>query len=264
MYVFYLFQTKKADRMGFAWPPGIEISPVPVRRTIHRSSAISNGYNRTNLHLGGRPGFIAGESTAELLFLMLAELDPNVAAVAAQPVTMWPELDGNLFKTTPDFAVLVNGKGEIHEGKADRAYAKTKVRRRLAATARHVERSGWKFNVATTGDILNDPRFERVEDVWRRFRSNFDRLHEIAVIDAVGTAEISIADTLRRLRSSMGADAPTFEQILSLAANKRVFIEYEAPIGPASIIRYPDPAALPRSLLPRRHPANDLQPGEAI
>jgi len=43
------------------------------------------------------------------------------------------ELDGGLFKTTPDFAVLVNGKGEIHEGKADRAYAKTKVRRRLTS-----------------------------------------------------------------------------------------------------------------------------------
>lgn len=249
--------------MAAAWPPGLEISGTPLRRVISRSSAISNGTFRTNKHPAGVCTYAAGESDNELLFLMFAEMDPNVTHVAAQPTALFGEADGKRFSHIPDFAVLlVGGKGEIQEVKSDRAYKKSTVRRRLLEAARHAEANGWQYHVATASDLRTDPRRENIADLWRRHRRIYTAAQQMAVASLLMKRDMIAADLVRALERRMGTAAPTLQQLLSLAANGAIFINLEGPVGEESLLRFPDPKALPPRLLPTRRPADDLRQSE--
>ncbi len=238
------------------WAPGISISSVPLRKVVRRSSAITNGWERTTKN---PIGYCAGESRGELYFTMLANIDPNVTAIMPQPCTE-PFLDetGRLRRMTPDFAVIERGDSILFEVKSERQYRKAGMVERLAAFGAAIEARGWPFHVTLKEDILSDPRHPNVLDVWRRLRPSFTHLQKLAVENAVGTCERLIADVLRDLAASMGGEAPKLENIVSLAANGLIFIDMEAPIGEESVIRAADQAALPAPLLPRRRPADDI------
>ena len=247
--------------MTALWPPGLEISLEPLRAVISRSSAISNGTFRTNKHPSGVCTYSAAESDNELLFLMYAEMDPNVTHVATQPTRLFGHVDGKAFTHIPDFAVLfVDRQAELQEVKSDRAYAKSSVRRRLASAARHAEANGWQYYVATSSDLRNDPRRENVDDLWRRHRRIYTTAHKLAVESLLMSRDMIAADVLSILGSRMGVNAPNLQQLLSLAANGAIFINLEWPVGEESILRFPDPKALPPRLLPTRRPADDALP----
>lgn len=241
--------------MAIEWAPGIAISDVPLRKVVRRSSAINNGWDRTNKNPNG---FCGGESNGELEFMMVANMDPNVTVIRPQPCTEPFWHDGKRRHMTPDFAIIECADSLLFEVKSRRQYAKPHLAERLAAFGAMIEARGWPFFVTLKEDILDDPRYPNVRDVWRRFRPSFNDQQRMAVQDTVWTRERSIADVLAEITSSMGGHAPRFEDVLSLAANGHIFIDLDTPIGIGSIIRAADREALPRSLLPRRRPADDL------
>ena len=88
----------------------LEVSEVPVRRVITRGSVRHNG--RYASRKMGRT--IPWESSNELAFLMLAELDADVTRVYAQPFEIrWSGVRGPR-RHIPDFAVLRGASLEVH------------------------------------------------------------------------------------------------------------------------------------------------------
>ena len=73
----------------------------------------------------------------------------------------------------------------------------------------------------------------------------------------IGTGERPIADIVAELAGSNAA--PSVEQVLSLAANGRIFIDLTHPVDRGSLVRRADLKAMPDPLLPRRHPGEDLE-----
>lgn len=248
------------DALNPAWTPGIDISMVPLRKVVGRSSQVNNGWHRTNKH---PDGYLPGESRPELaLFLVLAEMDPNVTLITAQPCEIPFGHDGKRCTHFPDYAVLETGESVLYEVKTSRKYAETEITRRLAAAGRSIEARGdWSYFVALDDEMRRDPRFKPAEDLWRRHRPIFTKRQRLAVERAVGKGERHIADIVTDLAGM--DDSPTVHTVLSLAANARLFIGLDEPIGAASMVRRADPKALPEPLLPRRRPIEDLEQGVA-
>ncbi len=244
------------DALNPAWAPGINISMVPLRKVVGRSSQVNNGWHRTNKH---PDGYLPGESRPELaLFLVLAEMDPNVTLVTAQPCEIPFSHDGKACAHFPDYAVLETGDSVLYEVKTARKYAETQITRRLAAACRSVEARGdWSYFVALDDEMRRDRRFKSAEELWRRHRPIFTKRQRLAVERAVGKGERPIADIVTDLAGM--DDAPTVHTVLSLAANARLFIGLDEPIGRGSIVRRADSKALPEPLLPRRSPIEDLE-----
>lgn len=243
------------DARNPRWAVGIEISMVPLRKVVGRSSQVNNGWHRTNMHPSG---CLPAESRPELaLFLVLAEMDPNVTLVTAQPAKIAFAHDGKLCHHFPDYAVLEGGESALYEIKTARKYGQLDVRRRLASAERSIRAAGWPYFIALDTDMRSDPRFGPAEDLWRRHRPIFTDLQRLAVERVVGTGEMAIADIVTALKDT--DQAVSVEQVLSLAANARLFIGLDQPVGRGSIVRRADTSAMPEPLLPRRSPIEDLE-----
>ncbi len=227
----------------------------PLRNVVNRSSQINNGWHRTNKHPSG---YLPAESRPELaLFLVLAEMDPNITLIAAQACEIGFGHDRKACRHFPDYAVLEAGESVLYEIKTARKYADRELRRRLASAGASIEARGWPYFVALDDEMRDAPNFAHAEDLWRRHRPIFTDLQHLAVQRALGTAERTIADVLADLAGD--DNAPSVEQVLSLAANARIFIDLTLPVGRGSIIRRADPDAMPEPLLPRRRPIEDLE-----
>lgn len=233
------------------WPVGPEISHQPLRNVVRRSSAISNGRFRTYKHPTSSTIMTDGESDNELLFLRFAEMDPTVTVVVAQATRLMPHVAGVGFEHVPDFAIIRLGAAELVEVKSDRAIEDPAIRRRLTASAQYVAAwPDWSYLV-TTGSMLREhPLLEAVTDLWRCHRRTWTDLQRRAVLDLLGRRDMSIADVVAELATSMSNEAPTIKQVLSLAAGGEVFIQLEGEIGEASTVRFPDPHALPPTITP--------------
>lgn len=253
--------------MSFAWPAGFTISDEPVRQMVGRSSQTVDGYFRTNKRpvrdgddlVVGEPVETVGDSPHEHLFLIFAEMDPNVEAVAPQPTWLQFEHDGRATRHAPDYAIVIGGQGELIECKGLRSWRDADLRARLTSAARHVDSGGWRYRMALDADMRDDPRREAIEDLWRRHRPIFHPLHEMAVTDVLSKAsEMRIADLLKSVEQRMGTAAPSLHQVLSLAANARIFIDLRHPIGIGSLVRFADRSALPDRLIPDRQTTDPL------
>lgn len=146
------------------WPDGIEISDDPIRRVHTRSRR-----RDTQIILSRKPlGMRVSESSHEELFLKIAELDPHVTIVLAQPTPLRVLVDRKWSRRVPDFAVMVDGRAEIHEVKEDAEYARPDVRRALLAIRDEVERHpGWHYSV-TLDRLLHDAILEaNTHILWR-------------------------------------------------------------------------------------------------
>lgn len=247
------------DARSPSWAPGIEISMAPLRKVVGRSSQINNGWHRTNKHPSG---YLPAESRPELaLFLVLAEMDPNVTLIAAQACEISFGHDRKACRHFPDYAVREAGESVLYEIKTARKYREAEVRRRLASAGVSIEARGWPYFVALDDEMRDAPHFRNAETLWRRHRPIFTDLQRLAVERALGTSERTIADVVADLAG--GDNAPSVEQVLSLAANGRIFIDLTQRVGRGSLIRHADPEGMPEPLLPRRRPTEDLEMEQA-
>ncbi|ONF96269.1 hypothetical protein [Sphingomonas jeddahensis] len=156
----------KFDAEG--WPDGLNISLTPLRRVIRRSSVICNGWSRTQKH---PLGYLPGESQNELLVSMLAEMDPGITAITAQPTKITTSTrSGILFSHVPDYAMVLDGVGVLVEAKPDDKAARPDTIERLRCAAKLANDCGYDYRLALGGEMLADRRLPGIETIWRQFR----------------------------------------------------------------------------------------------
>lgn len=238
------------------WPDGLDISLTPLRRVIRRSSVICNGWHRTRKH---PLGYLPGESQNELLLLEFAEMDPCVTKIAAQPTKIvTADSGGRIFSHIPDYAMILCGDGVLFEAKPDDKAARPEVIERLRRSADHAMWQGYDYRLALRGEMLNDPRRASISALWRYFRPSFDERLRLCTATLLREKRTRIADLLTSLRAIPGLTETAFEQVLSLVANGHAFFDYDAPLTPDAMIRFPDRRSLPEPLVPTRRPSDPI------
>jgi hypothetical protein len=247
--------------MTSTWPIGLEISAVPLRKVIRRSSAISNGTFRTYKHPDFEVTHIAGESPNELLLLPFLEVDPNVKTILSQPTVLHPELDGASFTNTPDYAVHMGHAAAMVEVKGARQYARLEIKLRLLACARYVEAAGYDYVVTTGADLRGSAIRHAVDDLWTFHRRTYTALQLDSTLAMLRYCDMRVGDVVALLERALPGHQHVFTHVLSMAAGCRIFIDLDpkAEVGPDSIVRFPDPRAMPPILFPFRRPADDLE-----
>ncbi|MFE8910933.1 TnsA-like heteromeric transposase endonuclease subunit [Streptomyces globisporus] len=127
-------------------------------------------------------GQVVHESRLELARLLLADFDPDVADIFAQPCRVVAHVDGRVRSHVPDFLLIMrSGTVRVVNVKpAERAQNPT-IAEALAWPGRLVERHGWEYEVWTGADsvLLENVRFlagyrhpgivpaEEIERAWR-------------------------------------------------------------------------------------------------
>lgn len=240
------------------WPDGIDVSLTPLRRVIRRSSINCNGWHRTRKH---PLGYLPGESQIELLVLMLAEMDPGVTAIAAQPTKITTSTsDGILFSHVPDYAMILEGRGLLVEAKPDEKAARPETIDRLRRAADHAADGGYDYRLALRGEMLADRRLAGVEAIWRYSYPDFDDTLRLRTASLLRKRRMPIRDLLDALRRTPGHATTRFEQVLSLVANGHAFFDHDAPVDEGALVRFADPRELPNTLVPSRRPRDPIGP----
>ncbi len=146
------------------WPFGIVVSDDPVRRVHTRSRRRNTALVYSTLPLGMR----AAESSCEVRFLKVAQLDSRVAKVRAQPTWLRVPEDSRIRRRAPDFAVMIDGRAELHETKQDAECRKPDVQSELLAIRDEVERHpGWRYSVTLESALLAEPLRSNTDMLWR-------------------------------------------------------------------------------------------------
>lgn len=148
------------------WPPGIVISDTPVRRVHTRSRRRNTALVYCTAPLGMR----VAESSCEVRFLKVAQLDRGVTQIRAQPSWLRVPEGGRVRKRAPDFAVMIDGCAELHEIKQDVECWKADVQSELSAVRDEIERhAGWRYSVTLESALLAEPLRSNTDLLWREF-----------------------------------------------------------------------------------------------
>lgn len=237
------------------WPEGLDISLTPLRRVIRRASVICNGWHRTHKH---PLGYLPGESQNELLVLVLAEMDPGVTAIAAQPIKITTATrSGCLFSHIPDYAMVLDGTGVLVEAKPDDKAARPDTIERLRRAADYASDGGYDYRLALREEMLADPRLPGIMKIWRQFRPESDGILRLRTASVLRKGRIPIRDLLTEICHGGNLDA-TFEDILALIAAGHVFFDHDMPVDDGALVRFPDRSGLPHTLLPARRPRDPI------
>jgi len=238
------------------WPRGLDISLTPLRRVIRRSSIICHGWHRTVKH---PLGYLPGESQNELLVLMLAEIDPGVTAIAAQPTKITTSTsDGHLFSHIPDYAMVLDGRGLLVEAKPDDKAARPETIKRLRRAAEHAAGGDYDYRLALRGEMLADRRMPGIEAIWRYSSPDYSEALRLRSASLLRKSRMPIHDLLDALQDTSGMAETTFEQVLSLIANGHAFFDHDTHVDEGALVRFPDRSALPETLLPSRRPRDPI------
>jgi len=107
-------------------------------------------------------GPVMYESRLELARLLLADFDPIVKAIYAQPCRMVARVDGKVRRHVPDFLLLtVSGTVRVVNVKPATRLADPKVAEALAWPGAVIERHGWEYEIWSGADrtVLENVRF---------------------------------------------------------------------------------------------------------
>ena len=183
------------------WPAGIHVSDTPVRRVHTRGRRRS-----TQLVLSRKPlDMLVSESSHEELFHVIAELDTTVTVVRAQPCTLRVPMFGRISRQTPDAAVMVAGRAEIHEIKEAAEFAKPTVRAELLEVRDEIERRGrWRYSVTLDADLRAQPMLGNVLQLWRCLGDEYEHRFEMMVRELLDETPLSIRRVIRSVRTDYG------------------------------------------------------------
>lgn len=220
-----------------AWPRGIFISEEPVRRVHTRSR-----HRNTSLVYSTAPlGMRVSESQCETRFLKVAQLDPRVAVVRAQPTWLRVLENGRFRRRAPDFVVMIDGRAELHETKQDAECWKPDVQSELLAIRDEVERhSGWRYSVTLESALLAEPLCSNTDLLWRELVPDDEidldlRLRTLSILDdgALSASElISRTATSARRSNACGSWA----NLLAMIAAGIVDFDVCQALTPQSVV----------------------------
>ena len=193
-----------------------KLSRTPLRRIHVRSSTQLTGQINCSKFAAGHVG---QSSTNERQFAMRAALDPRVEDCLAQPIKLAIRCaDGSSGVAFPDYALLIDGRWELHEVKPDAEFDRDDVRERLRRTADAAERAGFPYSVALAGELRRSRDRAAIEDAWRRLGR---RIHPITLA-AVDRAFQSGPLTAGALLGTTSSHRTTMEDVHGMLADGRV------------------------------------------
>ena len=190
------------------------------RRHPSAQGAYPGRRRSTQLVLSRKPlGMLVSGSSHEELFHKVAELDTTVTQVRAQPCTLLVAIGGRLSRQTPDAAVMVDGRAELHEVKEAVEFAKADVKAELLEVRDEVERHGrWHYSVTLDTDLRTEPLLTNTDLLWRAHGDEYDQGLEMRTRELLDDVPLAIGEVLDRLRVVVDhADVGlTWESLLSM------------------------------------------------
>jgi hypothetical protein len=132
---------------------------VPWRqvRSLHGQAHYSGSYASATTG-----GFVVYESRLELARLLLADFDPHVQGIYAQPFLLVARVGGRVRRHVPDFLLVsAAGTARLVNVKPAARLQDPKVAEALAWPGVLAERHGWEYEVWSGGDVtvLENIRF---------------------------------------------------------------------------------------------------------
>ena len=200
----------------------LDVSDVPLRRVIRRGSTTHNG--RFASRKMGRT--IPWESSNELAFLTLAELDADIVSIRAQPIEFRWQGGSGPRRHIPDFAVVRGTRLEIHEVKPRAAALKPEVREAAAWAERHCRNRGATYGMALAETLKAEPAFANAKAILRRLHDRLDETLALGTVEHLRRREVMPIGELTDWLSRWGGTAIT---ILTLAAHNRVALDLDSP-----------------------------------
>jgi hypothetical protein len=219
------------------WPPGIVIGDDPVRRVHTRNRRRNTALVYSTFPLGMR----AAESSCEVRFLKVAQLDTRVARVRVQPAWLRVPENGRIRRRAPDFAVMIDGRAELHETKLDAECKKPDVQSELLAIRDEVERHpGWRYSVTLESALLAEPLRSNTDLLWRELvpidEIDLDlHLRTSAVLDA---GPMKASELIERTSAQLGSagDCGSWPNLLAMIAAGIVDFDVEELLTPDSVV----------------------------
>lgn len=211
------------------WPKGIVVSPTPVRRVHTRSRRRNTSLIHSTKPLGMR----VSESKVEDRFLMVAQLDPGVECVRAQPVWLRVVEDGRIRRRAPDAAIMYRGRAEIHEVKQDAECWRPDVRSELLAIDAEVDRHpGWSYRVALESALLAEPLRSNTDLLWRELRpeEEINRRLRLRTTSLLNDGPLVAGELIAATRHEDAASSGTWQRLLSMIAIGLVDFDVSRPL----------------------------------
>ncbi|MFF7337356.1 TnsA-like heteromeric transposase endonuclease subunit [Streptomyces sp. NPDC008163] len=134
-----------------------ESEPWRRVRSVHGMAHYSGDY--ASATTGGQ---VVYESRLELARLLLADFDPSVCGIFAQPLRMVAQVDGRVRSHVPDFLLVMrSGTVRIVNVKPASRLQDPKVAQALAWPGHLIERHGWEYEIWSGAEptLLENIRF---------------------------------------------------------------------------------------------------------
>lgn len=135
----------------------LESKPWRTVRSVHGMTHHSGSYASATMG-----GHVVYESRLELARLLLADFDPTVQGIYAQPCRMAARIDGRVRHHVPDFLLVMrSGVVLVVNVKPADLLANPKIKKALAWPGDLVERHGWGYEIWSGVDpvLLENVRF---------------------------------------------------------------------------------------------------------
>lgn len=139
---------------------------APVRRVVIRSPHRAVGLFPSRKMQGDLPW----ESHIERDFVMLAEFDPAISKIEAQPERFRYQTLYGVARTIPDFAIVRNGQRVIIECKSDRDAQRPELVEKFDLIRAAYAEKGIPYEVWTPSMIRNGYRLSICQLMWRYAR----------------------------------------------------------------------------------------------
>lgn len=212
----------------YPWPAGIVVSDMPVRRIHTRSRRRNTSLVYSTLPLGMREV----ESSVEERFARVAQLDPGVSRLRAQPCWLRVVEDGRIRRRAPDFAAMYRSEPELHEVKQNAECWKLEVASELFAVRAEVERHPhWRYSVSLESDLLAEPLRSNTDLLWRYLRpdNQVDDELQQRVAEVLGDGACCGYVALERIARRGGH--VTWQDLLTLIAGRHIDFDVDVSLS---------------------------------
>lgn len=204
----------------------------------------------------------AWESSNKAVFLQRCQLDTRAVRVLEQPIKLRMDIEGRRSHRWPDFVVIYEGRGEIHEVKPDDALKEPSFLEEVRAIARYVDSQNWRFSLTTEGELKAEPSCSNVRALWRQCARPVDPQLALDMIRIAGVAALTITDLIGAVGYSVEDDAPDrrevrYVEVLALLARGRLYHDRDQPLSVEAVVWTGDSGPHPGRLLPFRSPLDD-------
>ncbi|MCX5377178.1 TnsA-like heteromeric transposase endonuclease subunit [Streptomyces sp. NBC_00091] len=174
------------------------------------------------------------ESRLELARLLLADFDPSVRRIVAQPFLLKAVLEGKVRKHIPDYLLVTEQGPVVVDVKPLHRLAIPEVAFTFEWTRRTVESKGWKY------EVWSEPPTAELENV--RFLAGYRRdwLFSSDILDALRSAELDgVALGVAGLCLPDRPEPQVRAALCHLLWTHCLMVDLGQPLGPSSVLRRP-------------------------